>query len=933
MDEENCVKESGTIGATGPGSSPGGGSTPPPGVDCDNPSHIVGCPGQPLEVVLVGDKTDRVDVEPICDESTDTWHFVTFVNGVAQTPTVDSGIRCSEPPPAAPKDVEPVEECRNDTLWNVWYSVDPTGNTPPVEFAAVDTGIPCTPEEACHVATMYRLSDPTGDLRNREWDLGPRVRDPFTGGALQSEAWGRSIRESFDFSAPTTVDGPWAGLNVNDTNNASTVQDAQVIEGFIIVDTPTYVRWIGGTAGYNAMEVGECCGALSLVIEGAWTDGTSNPTNSTLLGVGVHSIRLWNIDDYSATAKSLQYSPDGVNWTTDNTPPGVTLTRSKPTEECRHVKVCPDVATDLITGDKVDLSDGWTACPKLCDPGSAATEQIPAPIGTVCYLKSEDEWDPTTSALIGTTGGREVVTIGAATLTIEIEDNGAPVAAYGGGLGIGTGGYGPDLQSSRCVRLTWDVPDGCVLSYKVAGNYLIESGGAARLATRFEPCPTDYKIVGNQRFEDGYLTPTQNTSVADGLIVDVVGSGSTLLTMSHTFNTLSRQTIRDVAVRCYAEATALLSESGATSYKDPADPDRAILGADLRSCPNVTAQTVDCDKDCCSGDCCETLDFVVNESNNDNASWYNSPVTSACPTDKVCYRIGEITPVGGNPGRAWVMVGLTTHPKSSYYTALDYTAYTYAPNPTTRYLYAYENNQSVGGLVTRLSPGQTVCVVRRGDVVQLEVDGETVFTYPTLASSKPMYASTAVLNSGARGAFTVEMSTCDLPDRCADGDCCGSCDEWPQRRYATADGTNAWSNQGPYSTCPVKSTCWTVGDKSDRIPMMFGLGSTDPTASASYTTFRHRVYWYQTATGSVRLGVYDDNAFQGWLIGPQDIPAGSEICIRQLPDGHISYTLDGVEFYRSAAAHPEPLWADSSWYGQGSAYWNGGVEMRTENCR
>ncbi len=90
---------------------------------------------QPLLVQIVG----QSDVEPVCDETTDTWHYVTFVDGVAQPGTTDSGIPCSDPPPA---DIEPVEECRNDTIWNVWYSANPADGTL-TEISAADTGRPC----------------------------------------------------------------------------------------------------------------------------------------------------------------------------------------------------------------------------------------------------------------------------------------------------------------------------------------------------------------------------------------------------------------------------------------------------------------------------------------------------------------------------------------------------------------------------------------------------------------------------------------------------------------------------------------------------------------------------------------------------------------------------------------------------------------------
>lgn len=144
-------KEIPTIGASQGacgGGGPGSGGTFDGDVtilnDCSNPIPIVGCPGQPLEVVLTNPQP-QIDVQVVCDDATDTWHYITFIDGVPQPGTTDTGIACSEPPPVPPADTEPVEECREDTIWNVWYQIQDGAL---VEVAAADTGLPCSPPPA-----------------------------------------------------------------------------------------------------------------------------------------------------------------------------------------------------------------------------------------------------------------------------------------------------------------------------------------------------------------------------------------------------------------------------------------------------------------------------------------------------------------------------------------------------------------------------------------------------------------------------------------------------------------------------------------------------------------------------------------------------------------------------------------------------------------
>lgn len=220
--------------------------------------------------------------------------------------------------------------------------------------------------ESCKV---YLLSELTGDLRSREWVIGPR-----TPGFIDTEQ-GSAIRESWAFPSNTTVDGPWVNLAVNDTDNASDIQDIQIVEGFMKVESGFHMRYEGASAGYIAFELGECCGDLELLMEGSRGDSTANPTSSFYIPKGIHAVRIWNIDDFSNTSRTVEYSVDGgQTFVNGNTPPGVTYSRIKPEETERKVKVLKTDGSmvDFITDEVLDKSL-YSGCPQMCKASNCLT--------------------------------------------------------------------------------------------------------------------------------------------------------------------------------------------------------------------------------------------------------------------------------------------------------------------------------------------------------------------------------------------------------------------------------------------------------------------------------------------------------------------------------------------------------------------------------
>lgn len=291
-----------------------------------------------------------------------------------------------------------VTYCSGEQVAVDFYEPDPGDPNALIEYTLVGQFVDCATGEPVEVpsppcsdfelTTLYSLEDVTGDLRSREWNLGPRNTQ------LQTIEEGGQDRTSFDFSLPTTVDTTWSNLGLDDTNSDSTIKDAQVVEGYIVATEERLVRWTGGSAGYLAVELGRCCAEYELVLEAATGDNNINPTAAIVIPKGIHKIRLWNIDDWSNTSRTLQYSLDGgAIFVSDNTPPDIQLSRIKPNEVCKEVKVCKDTGAfvDLLTGEAVDPANCYK-CSVLCEDNSS---ELDAALST-CIKGSGAAGDTTT---------------------------------------------------------------------------------------------------------------------------------------------------------------------------------------------------------------------------------------------------------------------------------------------------------------------------------------------------------------------------------------------------------------------------------------------------------------------------------------------------------------------------------------------------------
>ena len=224
-------------------------------------------------------------------------------------------------------------------------------------------------EEDCpelFITDIYRLApnDAPGVL-NREWHDTAPVVTPIS---ASDTAVGRDFRLGHDFSLTPDTATTIAVPNPNDTNNTATELDIQVQDTFINVPAGgVWLQLTGGSEGYWAIELGECCGPLQLRAEfGGIIVTTVGPV---FIPEGQHALRIWNIDSGGTnSSKTDQWSLDGLAFS-NAIPAGVEFSTTKREWLCEK------------NGVKDPVPEGWsTKAPLPCvtDPFSAADATPPA---------------------------------------------------------------------------------------------------------------------------------------------------------------------------------------------------------------------------------------------------------------------------------------------------------------------------------------------------------------------------------------------------------------------------------------------------------------------------------------------------------------------------------------------------------------------------
>lgn len=226
----------------------------------------------------------------------------------------------------------------------------------------------------CSVIEYFELEGVTAGLRNREWhDTQPA--SPTTNTTTEI---GRAFRESHDFSLTPDTDTIQSDLQINDTNNTASKLDIQTKEGYIIAKEKMLLRYAGGSEGYWAVELGQCCEEAELLAE----NGGFFPTREMLFTIpkGIHYVRIWNIDSGgSNSSATMGYSIDnGVTWVNDNTPPNISLSTTEPKQICKDGYICdgtyyesdgetPLVFSDTILKCEIECKSDLDNRTELCD--------------------------------------------------------------------------------------------------------------------------------------------------------------------------------------------------------------------------------------------------------------------------------------------------------------------------------------------------------------------------------------------------------------------------------------------------------------------------------------------------------------------------------------------------------------------------------------
>jgi len=195
------------------------------------------------------------------------------------------------------------------------------------------------------VIDYWELEGDFSGLLMREWNDafgdGSAVV-PLTSGTV---AQGEGVWQNFDLSiVPDTINTSWPNLSYNDVDNTAGIATYQRIEGFATnpINSDVMVRWTGGSEGYAAVELGDCCGEKETLLSETFV-GSPPSAAVTIPGGGkTHSICIHNVDlGGTNSSRNAEHSLDGgITWIAGNGP--LMLSSSKPTWVSKIGKFCID---------------------------------------------------------------------------------------------------------------------------------------------------------------------------------------------------------------------------------------------------------------------------------------------------------------------------------------------------------------------------------------------------------------------------------------------------------------------------------------------------------------------------------------------------------------------------------------------------------------
>lgn len=233
----------------------------------------------------------------------------------------------------------------------------------------------------CEFFEYWILENYTDGLIRSEYETGNSV--------ITSSQWGdagvaTSIMDAFVPNTPTTapivVGG---GFITNDTESSSAIQDIEFKEGYIIVNSPISIYFNTNSEGAIRFEYGQCCGPLETQFTHAKGVGNS-PSPTIDIPIGTHRIKITNLDQGGSNSNWNTYvSYDGINFSLDNTPIGVSFSSTKPIEVCQKGYVCDGKYYEENKSTEVVFSESVLSCQVSCAPSNPEVEVINTSISEI----------------------------------------------------------------------------------------------------------------------------------------------------------------------------------------------------------------------------------------------------------------------------------------------------------------------------------------------------------------------------------------------------------------------------------------------------------------------------------------------------------------------------------------------------------------------
>ena len=263
-----------------------------------------------------------------------------------------------------------------------FYVPDPDDNSSLIDYSIngqyVDcaTGetvaLPAPPCEDFVISQFWETNNKSIGARNRNFETdSPRLEEANIDVA-------RQLVKNFDFvnNSPTVDQVLTSSIAVmNDANNSGDVVDFEITEGYLCVTEPFMIRWTTNSEGSFIFELGECLGKSKEVIAHSKSVGF-DPTPSTVIPKGLHSYKLYNIDNNTINSNwTPQVSVDGGNtWNSKTRVFDDISVVNEPYIKCIQAKICKDSGAiiNVLTNEAVSSENLFSFDP-ICNKSTGET--------------------------------------------------------------------------------------------------------------------------------------------------------------------------------------------------------------------------------------------------------------------------------------------------------------------------------------------------------------------------------------------------------------------------------------------------------------------------------------------------------------------------------------------------------------------------------